>query len=60
MDYKAIKPIKQCLKSIMGYVDTDKNPMAKEIIKIILENLYIIAEINYCSSMLENKENKNV
>ena len=54
MDYKAIKPIKQSLKQILKYVDTDK-PMAEEIIKIILENLYVTAEINYCSSMLERR-----
>ena len=55
MDYKAIKPIKQCLKQILKYVDTDK-PMAEETIKIMLENLYITAEINYCSSMLERRD----
>ena len=56
MDYKAIKPIKQSLKQILKYVDTDKNPMAEELIKIMLENLYIIAEINYCSSTLERRD----
>ena len=37
----------------MAYVNTDEYPQAEKLIKLILENLYLIAEINLLEKIKE-------
>ena len=60
MDYRSIEPIKKCLKAILRFVDKNEYPEAEKIIKLMLENLYLVAKIDELNNFTENHLKKEV